>query len=147
MRNIIIKNDQGKTLAVHVYGEGQLRKYEDDLAFFKSTLPDFLKIETIKEDDHGYQSDWLAEEDHYVEEKFINNPSFEPKTLYAFRKRHNPNTKAYKNMLKSVYDHIKHGYVVKLWNGVNYVDKADFINHTRSVYLYEEERTIVMEVF
>jgi hypothetical protein len=45
MRNIIIKNDQGKTLAVHVYGEGQLRKYEYDLAFFKSNLPDFWKIE------------------------------------------------------------------------------------------------------
>jgi hypothetical protein len=45
MRNIIIKNDQGTILAVHVYGDGQLRKYEADLAYFKSTLPDFWKIE------------------------------------------------------------------------------------------------------
>jgi hypothetical protein len=62
MRNIIIKNDQGKTLSVHVYGEYQLRKYYEDLVYFHSTLPNFWKIET----------NWVYDEDTYVE-GIINN--------------------------------------------------------------------------
>jgi hypothetical protein len=45
MSNIIIKNQHGQTIRVHVYGDNQLPKHQADLVFFRSFLPDFWRIE------------------------------------------------------------------------------------------------------
>lgn len=45
MSKIIIKNEHGSIVRVHVYGELELPKHKADFVVFESFLPNFWRIE------------------------------------------------------------------------------------------------------
>jgi hypothetical protein len=68
------------------------------------------------------------------------------KELYGYRKRHNPNTKAYHLMLLQLGLYTIKGYTIKVWNGYEYVNNYDVYN-IREVHLYNDDNIVVITSF
>ena len=69
------------------------------------------------------------------------------KELYYYRKRHNPKSKAYQNMLVQLNKYIEKGYTFKFWNGYEYVNDGKIAGHIREVHLYNKDKTLVITFF
>jgi hypothetical protein len=68
------------------------------------------------------------------------------KEIYAYRKRHNPYTKAYQFMLLQLGLYTIKAYTFKFWNGYQYVNDYDVYN-IREVHLYNDENIVVITSF
>jgi hypothetical protein len=67
--------------------------------------------------------------------------------IYAYRKRHDPKSKAYSDMLINLNKYISKGYDFKLWNGYQFVTDGNVVDHIREVDVYDDKKIVVVTFF
>jgi hypothetical protein len=67
--------------------------------------------------------------------------------LYAYRKLHDPKSKAYSDMLTNLNKYIAKGYDFKLWNGYHFVTDGNVVDNIREVDVYQDKKIVVVTFF